>query len=135
MTTLLPGLFLALAVALAGGLGAGARYTLDVTLGVLAERSGRHGWVLAAINIVGSALIGLLVGAAAGPAAPALPANAALVLSTGFLGGFTTFSAASLDVVETDQRSGRDAAAARALLVPIGAILACAAGLWVGRGL
>lgn len=125
------GAALALVVALAGGLGAAARYTLDVTLGAIATRAGRRGWVLGGINIGGSAFIGVLAGlAASGAIAP----GAQLILATGFLGGFTTFSAASLDVIEVEERAGRDAAVLRALVVPIGAILACAAGLWLAGG-
>lgn len=119
---------LALAVALAGGLGAAGRYTLDVTLGAVATRAGRPGWVLGGINIGGSALIGVAAGLAA---SGAVTSDAQLIVATGFLGGFTTFSAASIDVVEAEERAGRDAAIVRALVVPIGAILACAAGLWL----
>lgn len=125
------GAALALLVALAGGLGAGGRYTLDVTLGALATRAGRPGWVLAGINVTGSLLIGVLAGLAT---AGSLGAESQTILATGFLGGFTTFSAASLDVVEMEERSGRDSAVLRALVVPITAVAACALGFWLAGG-
>ena len=52
-------------------------------------------WGTLAVNLAGSALIGLAGGAAA--AGAPLPAEARLLLVTGFLGGFTTFSAFALD--------------------------------------
>lgn len=52
-------------------------------------------WGTLAVNWLGSAVIGLLGGLML--AGGALPAEARLLLITGFLGGFTTFSAFSLD--------------------------------------
>lgn len=123
------GLVIALAVAGAGGLGAAARYLVESTLGAFLGRRGRPGWGLAAINILGSGIIGVLAALAA---RSLLAAEWQTVVATGFLGGFTTFSAASLDVVETDRSRGRNAAIRRALVVPLGAIAACALGYWVG---
>lgn len=126
------GVNLALLVAVAGGLGAAGRYTLDVTLGAMSARAGRAGWVLAGINIAGSLLIGVVAGLGAHGG---VPHEAQTIAATGFLGGFTTFSAASLDVVEVEERSGRDAAVWRAVVVPLGAVAACATGLWLSGGL
>lgn len=52
-------------------------------------------WGTLAVNLLGSAAIGLLGGLML--AGAAIPAEARLLLITGFLGGFTTFSAFSLD--------------------------------------
>lgn len=126
----LPAVVLALAVAVAGGLGAASRYAIDATAGVALARRGRPGWALASINIGGSFLIGLIAGAASGEF---VSAQLQAVAAAGFLGGFTTFSAASLDIVETDRRDGRNAAIARALIVPIGAVALCALGYWLAQ--
>ena len=115
-------------VALGGGLGAMARYGVDLMLGGRLTARGLPGWALALINISGSLLIGFLAGLVArGALAPQLHT----VLATGFLGGYTTFSAASLDVVETAERGGRAAGMRRALGVPVAAVAACAIGLFL----
>ncbi len=60
----------------------------------LAARGGRDpAWGTLAVNVVGSALLGLVLGTAATP-----PAVVALV-GTGFCGTLTTFSTASADVL------------------------------------
>ena len=95
-------------MAIAGGLGALARWGADSWLK-------RHLPALASltvINTLGSFLLGLLMGAAAGAGeghdvlselslepAPVSGATAVLVLSTGFLGGFTTFSTVAVGLV------------------------------------
>lgn len=120
-----------LLVALGGAVGAMARYAVDLLLGApwSAHRGrGRRGVALAVINVTGSLLIGLVAGLALrGLVSPELRT----VLATGVLGGYTTFSAASLDVVEQSGREGRAAALRRAVAVPVAAVLACALGLWL----
>ena len=60
----------------------------------LAARGGRDpAWGTLAVNVVGSALLGLVLGTATAP-----PAVVALV-GTGFCGTLTTFSTASADVL------------------------------------
>lgn len=118
-------------VALGGAVGAMARYAVDLLLGArwAARRGrGRRGVALAVVNVSGSLLIGVVVGLALrGLVSPELRT----VLATGVLGGYTTFSAASLDVVESAERAGRAAALRRAVAVPVAAALACAVGLWL----
>lgn len=79
MTTLL--------MALAGGLGAGTRFGLDSWL-----RS-RTTWSLHVVNVSGSFLLGLLIGLGA-------DSTWVTILGVGFLGGYTTFSTASLDAAQ-----------------------------------
>lgn len=118
-------------VALGGAVGAMARYAVDLLLGARwsARRGrGRRGVALAVINVTGSLLIGVLAGLALrGLVSPELRT----VLATGVLGGYTTFSAASLDVVEHGEREGRATALRRAIAVPVAAAVACAVGLWL----
>lgn len=115
-------------VAVGGAAGAAARY------GVAQWAGGRWGWSFPwgtlAVNITGSLAIGLLMALIIGHGAdPAFR----LLLVTGFLGGYTTFSAFSLEsltLIET-RRFGEAAlyVAGSALL----GIIACFAGLAVGR--
>lgn len=87
-----------------------------------------------AINIIGSGLMGVLVGwfAARGEG---LPQPMRLFLTTGVLGGFTTFSAFSLDAILLWER-GDAAAAAFYVLASVGLSLAALmAGLALMRGL
>jgi CrcB protein len=75
-------------IALAGGAGAALRLVVD---GLVRNRVGTAlPWGTLAINIVGSFALGWLVGAGAGR-------TWLDVAGTGFLGGFTTFSAASFE--------------------------------------
>lgn len=95
-------------MAIAGGLGALARWCADTWL----KRHVPPLASLAVINTLGSFLLGLLMGAAtgAGEGPDALGelllgpvavsgAAAVLVLGTGFLGGFTTFSTVAVGLV------------------------------------
>jgi fluoride exporter len=77
----------ALGVAVGGGLGALARYWVD---GLVSKRQ-RSPFPLGtlAINVSGSALLGLVVGLAT---RGSLSTTAALWLGTGLIGGYTTFS-------------------------------------------
>lgn len=81
-------------VALAGGLGAGARFVVD---GLLTEHLGRRlPTATLVINVVGSFLLGVVVGWSAGHDGRAILRS---VVGVGFLGGFTTFSTASVELV------------------------------------
>jgi len=117
-----------LLVALGGAVGAMGRYAVDLLLGARWAARGHHGAALALVNVSGSLLIGVVAGLAL---RGLVPPEVRTVLATGVLGGYTTFSAASLDVVERAERSGRAAALRRAVAVPAAAVLACAVGLWL----
>lgn len=114
-------------IALAGGVGAMARYAVDLAL---TPRLSRPGYALALINISGSLLIGLLAGLLT---QAAIPTAAATIAMTGFLGGYTTFSAASLDILETASREGWTRGLSRALAIPVLAVAACGLGFAVGN--
>lgn len=87
-----------------------------------------------AINIVGSCLMGLIAGWFA-VKGEGLPQHLRLFLTTGILGGFTTFSAFSLDAILLWER-GDFAAAAIYVLASVGLSLAALmAGLALMRGL
>ena len=112
-----------------GGIGAGARYLVQATM--MRWLGGGFPWWTFAINIVGSFLMGVVVTLVA----QRFDNSAAVrtFLATGILGGFTTFSAFSLDVanlVDTRQH----AAAAFYVAGSVGlSILALYAGLALAK--
>ena len=108
------------AVCAAGGLGAVARYLLDSALTRL-FRSPAWPIGIFAVNLIGSC--------AAGAAAAGLTGNEVplTVLSTGFLGGFTTFSTLMVSVVQ--MLSARRIALAISYLAATA--IFCGAGAWV----
>jgi CrcB protein len=84
---------LTLLVALGGAAGSVARYLTTLSL---AQLLGTHfPWGTLAVNIVGSFLMGLVI--ALGSHKLQMSNETRVLLTTGFLGGFTTFSAFSLD--------------------------------------
>lgn len=118
-----------LLVALGGAVGAVARYGA----GALALRLVGPGWPWGtlAVNIVGGLLMGLLAGW--------LPARAVggeslrPLLSVGVLGGFTTFSAFSLETALMIERREWAAAGAYVAASVILSIAALLLGLWLSR--
>ena len=89
-----------LAVAAGGALGAVARYGTVVLVG----RFTGHGfpWGTVAVNLAGSLVLGLLIGALAHGLHLSQEMRGLLVI--GFLGAFTTFSTYSLDAVTLIER-------------------------------
>jgi CrcB protein len=112
-------------VGLAGVAGVLARYGITkATMGTSALI-----WSTAAINIAGSFLLGLLV------AAGWFSRDAREAIGVGFLGGFTTFSTFSVQIV-TETDGGHAATAAAYLLVSVvGGIVAAVGGYALGRAL
>ena len=110
-----------LLVAIAGGAGALARWLVDLAL---AARLGRSlPWGTIVVNIVGSCFAGALAGATL---SAQLGPTTIEVLAIGLCGGFTTFSAASVDVARTVER-GRPGLGVALLLVPM--VLAVSAAI------
>lgn len=123
------------ALALAGGLGAVARYTLDGAIRARTAGSARWGtapWGTMTINLTGSLVLGLLTGLAA---ASVLPEVWLAIAGTGFLGGYTTFSTASVDTVGILRQRRFGAGGAVALGTLVGATALAALGLWIGAAL
>lgn len=120
---------MALAVAAGGALGAMARYGAGVAATRAFGPNFPYGTL--GVNVIGCFAMGLLIGlfAMKEPVDPALK----LFLTTGFLGGFTTFSAFSLETILLYDRKP----ALAALYVAASVILslaACWAGMRVMRG-
>ncbi|UXN22224.1 CrcB family protein [Curtobacterium flaccumfaciens] len=114
-----------LAVAAGGGVGAAGRFLLDGLINTGREFRLPVGTLT--INITGSLLLGLIVGAASH-----LGAAPVAVLGTGVMGGYTTFSTASFETVRL-ARSGRiTAAAANGLGMLVLSVAAAIAGILLG---
>jgi CrcB protein len=88
-------------VCLGGAVGTGARFALSTGIGALLGAQFPYGTI--AVNVLGSFLIGAITYAsmATDLVAPTLR----LVLTTGFLGGFTTYSAFNNETVMYLQHS------------------------------
>ncbi|MGO4692286.1 fluoride efflux transporter CrcB [Glaciibacter sp. 2TAF33] len=114
-------------LAVAGGLGAAARLVLDGLVRARIQTAFPVGTAL--INVTGSLLLGFLTALAL---SHAVPEEWQLVLGTGFLGGYTTFSTASFETVRLLQAARYRAALANGLGTLLGAIVAAALGLWLG---
>jgi CrcB protein len=115
------------AMAVAGGVGAGCRFVLDGFVKSRVKLAYPVGTTI--INVTGSFLLGLVTGLAL---AHALPQEWRLILGTGFLGGYTTFSTASLETVRLAQEGRWRASALNAFGMLAGSLLAAALGLWLG---
>jgi CrcB protein len=111
-----------------GAVGAGARHLVGrATLGLFGPG---FPWGTLTVNIVGGLLMGLLAGTLARTGGSE---TWRLLLGTGVLGGFTTFSAFSLDVVTIAERGQLGVAALYVLASVAGAIVALVGGLALAR--
>jgi len=116
-----------LALSLAGGAGAASRLVIDGILRSVVKTSYPLGTTV--INVTGSFLLGLVTGLAL---AHAISPEWRLVLGTGFLGGYTTFSTASFETVRLAQQGRYAAALGNGLGMFLAALIAAAAGVWLG---
>ena len=114
-------------LALAGGVGAAVRFWVD---GLIRSRlKTAFPWATTIINVTGSLVLGLLTGLTT---AHLVSSDLSLILGTGFLGGYTTFSTASYETVQLLKQKRY----AHAFISGVGMLVACVAmagfGLWLG---
>ncbi len=115
-------------IGLGGGLGAMARFWFGgAVLRIMG--SGGFPWGTLAVNLLGCFVMGLVAALLA--AWPRLPQELRLFLTTGILGGFTTFSAFALEAVGLMDRGAWFQAAAYVL----GSVALSIVGLGLGRSL
>lgn len=116
-------------VAIGGALGASGRYLT----GVAAMRLMGPGfpWGTLAVNVLGSCVMGVVVVLLAHLSATRF----APLLMTGLLGGFTTFSAFSLDALTLWERGEQMQAGLYVVASVLLSLAAIAAGLWIARSL
>lgn len=117
-----------LLVFLGGGAGAACRHGVNLSAARLLGIE--FPWGTLIVNVVGSFAMGLLAAWFAFRAGPGATQHLRLLLTTGFLGGFTTFSAFSLDVALLWERG---AVASMAGYV-VASVLLSVGGLFAGLG-
>jgi fluoride exporter len=118
-------------VAAGGALGSVARHL--VTLGTHRFLGSGLPWNTLAVNVLGSFAMGLAVTWVA--SRPTSAPDLRLFLATGVLGGFTTFSAFSLDVVTLLERRELAAAALYASASMVLSLLAIVGGIALARSI
>ncbi len=116
-----------LIVFLGAGIGGALRHGINVGAARLWGFDFPYGTLV--VNVFGSFLMGLLAGYFA--FRPGVGQHARLFLTTGILGGFTTFSAFSLDTIVLVERHAYGLAAGYAL----GSVIASVSALFVGLAL
>lgn len=116
-------------VMLGGAIGSGARHLIGRA--ALALWGPNFPWGTLSVNVLGGFAMGALV---AWLSARGGSEATRYLLGVGALGGFTTFSAFSLDAVNMLQRGDHDLALSYILASVIGSIVALFAGLQLSRG-
>jgi CrcB protein len=114
-------------IAVGGGVGAALRFVLD---GLVKERVTRFPLGTMLINVTGSFVLGLVTGLGE-TGAIAVPMVA--VLGTGMMGGYTTFSTASVETVQLLRSGKTRLAVLNGLGMLVVSVGAAALGLQLGR--
>jgi CrcB protein len=115
---------LVVGIAVAGALGAPARYILDTV--VQDRRGGVFPLGTLVINVTGSFVLGVLTGLVL---FHAFPTDARIVLGTGFCGAYTTFSTFAYETVRLAEERAFGAAVRNVLSSAFVPAVAAAAGL------
>jgi len=116
-------------VAAGGAIGASLRHL--TSLASLRLLGPGFPWGTVAVNIVGSFAMGVFIEMLVRRVG--MPNEVRLFVATGILGGFTTFSAFSLDFAVMWQRGAMGSALAYALGSVVLSIIALFLGLWLAR--
>jgi fluoride exporter len=117
-----------LLICLAGALGTGTRYLIGVWA---SERWGSafpYGTLV--VNVLGCFLMGAVLETALSTGASA---NLRLTLTTGFLGGLTTYSAFASETVSLARSGARSAALANFAVTSVACVLAVVLGIMLAR--
>lgn len=115
---------MALAIAVAGALGAAVRYLVDAA--VARRTGGARPWGTLVVNVTGSLVGGVVAGMVVFGDAPAA---ARLVIGVGFAGSFTTFSTFAVDTVRLAADGQRSAAVANVAANLLASLAAAGVGL------
>jgi CrcB protein len=118
-----------LLVALGGAIGAGFRHLVNVA--ALKILGAGFPWATLTVNLVGSFAMGVFIELLTRRVGSSNELR--LFVATGILGGFTTFSAFSLDFAALWQRGETAVAAGYVLASVVGALAALFLGMWVVR--
>lgn len=118
-----------IAVAVGGALGSMARFWLTAMM--MALTGPRFPWGTLLINVLGSFVIGLVAGFTLTPVRIAVHPDLRIFLMTGVCGGFTTFSAFSLQTLELMQNGDL----VSALGYAVGSVVLCVVATYCGWAL
>lgn len=112
-----------LAIAVAGGLGASARFLVDWS--ITTRFASPAPWGTAIVNVSGSFAAGLVAGSVA---AGGMTGSSGVIVAGGFLGAYTTFSTAMV------QAAGQwlDGRRSAGLLNLVGTVVACVIAAGIG---
>ena len=116
-----------LLLSLAGGVGATVRYIIDAFIRAHLKTS--FAWATTIINVSGSLVLGFLTGLTL---VRMLPTDLSIVIGTGFLGGYTTFSTASYETVQLIKQGRYAASFISGIVMLVLSVAAAALGLWIG---
>lgn len=126
-----------LLVLVGGAVGAPARFLIDRA--VMRGRGGSMPWGTFAVNVIGSFVLGVVVGAASVAPPQAVhtvvglsPEQWRLLLGTGFCGALTTYSTFSFENLRFLQEGRAQAALANTGLTLAATVVAVASGLALG---
>lgn len=118
-----------LLVALGGAVGSVARYLLSTA--VQEQAQSVFPWGTMTVNVLGCLIIGFVTALAAGHGV--ISPSLKLILTTGFCGGFTTFSTFMNETVALGNGSNNTAAVLYVALSVVLGFAAAVAGLQLGR--
>lgn len=118
-------------ICLGGALGTGSRYLVGVWAGNRLGLSFPYGTLF--VNVAGSFLIGLVSALALGIAS--FPPTLRLAITTGFLGGLTTYSSFNHETIRLFEEGARLGAALNFGVTAVGSLIAGLLGLALGRAL
>lgn len=118
-----------ISVAAGGAIGASARYSVAIFF----HSTGRFPWPTLSVNVVGCFIAGI-VGTWLLMRVP-VSTNVQLFLITGILGGFTTFSAFSLDTLRLAESGQWSMAGLNVMANIVGSLLAVCCGWWLARAI
>ena len=118
-------------ICLGGAVGTGARFALSTGIGALLGAQFPYGTI--AVNVLGSFLVGTIIYASA--ATDLVTPTVRLVLTTGVLGGFTTYSTFNNDTVIYLQHSMWGRALANVGITLVVCLVAGFAGIAAARRL
>jgi CrcB protein len=117
-----------LGICVAGGIGAALRFVVDGAIRTRWATAFPFG--TAVINTSGAFILGVLTGIVS--SAVLLPYDWELVLGTGLMGGYTTFSTASIETIRLIENHEYKHAATNGLGVLVIAVAAGLLGVWLG---
>lgn len=118
------GILTLVCVAVGGGFGAALRHVVDTL--VMRRIRTRYPLGITLVNVSGSFALGLITGLA-------IAAPWALLLGTGLLGGYTTFSTASLDTLKLIRERRYWAALTNSVGMLVVAVVCAIAGVALGQ--